>query len=64
MKGSLLSNYNFGFALSKDDRGLLPNPEKLQQKLKTYNMSHHNIGPGSYSSKHGTIAEKYVINEE
>jgi hypothetical protein len=30
VKGSLLSNYNFGFAKTKDDRGLLPNPEKLK----------------------------------
>jgi hypothetical protein len=32
--------------------------------LKTYNMSHHSIGPGSYSFKNGTIAEKYAIKEE
>ena len=36
----------------------------LKQKLKTYNMSHYNIGPGSYTSKNGTIGEKYAIKEE
>jgi len=29
MKGSLLSNYNMGLIIPKDDRGLLPNAEKL-----------------------------------
>jgi len=26
-------------------------------------MSHHNIGPGSYTAKNGTIAEKYIIKD-